>query len=131
MLPGGNLYSFCRFETTITNLGGGYNNQTGVFTAPVNGVYMFSCSLLDHWSGHNATALNGKTMLHADIVQNNRVLGRVFAHGEDTHRDQGANTVFTYASQGDKVFIRNIDNNNLGLGGQLYSTFSGYLMMPL
>ncbi|XP_052797452.1 complement C1q-like protein 4 [Mya arenaria] len=119
-----------KFESVITDIGGGYSNQTGIFTAPRSGIYLFSCSLLDHWGGADTQA-HGGLMLHAEIVQNGRVLGRIFAHGEDTYRDQGAQTVFTYANQGDKVFIREVDNDDLGLGGQLYSTFSGYLLMPL
>ncbi|XP_045187953.1 complement C1q-like protein 4 [Mercenaria mercenaria] len=115
-----------KFETVITNLGGGYNNTTGVFTAPLPGLYMFSCSLLDHFDGKH-----GSAKLHAEIVQNDKILGRVFAHADDTNRDQGANTVFVQVNQGDRIFIRSVDNNDLALGGEMYSTFSGYLLMQL
>ncbi|XP_045157709.2 complement C1q-like protein 3 [Mercenaria mercenaria] len=114
-----------KFETVITDISGGYNNQSGVFVAPVSGIYMFSCSLMDDLEEHGL-------MLHAEIVQNQRVLGRIFAHAEaNNHRDQGAQTVFTYINQGDKVWVRTIDNQNLGLGGELYSTFSGYLLLAM
>ncbi|XP_052797090.1 complement C1q-like protein 4 isoform X2 [Mya arenaria] len=116
-----------RFETVITDFGGGYNNQTGIFVVPTTGLYMFACSLLD-----DSVSTNGNIMTHADIVQNTRVLGRVFAVAEPGgHRDQGANTVFTHATAGDQVFIRLIDGVNIGVGGSLYSTFSGYLMMEM
>ena len=84
-----------QFDNVITDIGAGYNNQTGIFVVPESGVYMFSCSLLDD-SVH--------IMVHADIMHNTRVLGRVFAVGEPNgHRDQGSNTVFTYAAAGDQV----------------------------
>jgi hypothetical protein len=114
-----------KFETVITDIGGGYNNQTGVFVAPQTGIYMFSCSLMDH------VAPSG-VMLHAEIVHNQRVLGRIFAHAEGTtYRDQGAQTVFTHVNQGDQIFVRSIDNPDLGLGGELYSTFSGFLLLAM
>ncbi|WAR00334.1 hypothetical protein MAR_024706, partial [Mya arenaria] len=79
-----------KFETTVTNFGDGYNNQTGVFVVPTSGLYMFSCSILDE---HHS--VNGLAMVHAEIVKGTKVLGRVFAHAEvDQYRDQGANTVF-------------------------------------
>lgn len=113
------------FETTITDIGGGYNNQSGVFVAPVSGIYLFSCSLMDDLEEHGL-------MLHAEIVHNQRVLGRIFAHAEpNNHRDQGAQTVVTYAKQGDQVWVRTIDNQDLGLGGELYSTFTGYLLFAM
>ena len=110
------------FETTITDIGGGYNNSTGIFIAPRPGVYAFSCSLLDHYQ-------NG-LMLHAEIVKDNAsVLGRVFAHAEqDQYRDQGAQTVVTHLNAGDQVWVRIWDSKNLSLGGQLYSTFTGFLL---
>lgn len=30
------------FPTIISNVGDGYNNQDGVFTAPIDGTYVFS-----------------------------------------------------------------------------------------
>ena len=116
-----------KFETVITNIGGGYNNQSGVFVAPTTGIYIFSCSLMDHISDSA-----GGVMVHAEIVQNQRVLGRIFAHAEaNSYRDQGAQTVFTHVNQGDQIWIRTIDNPDLGLGGELYSTFSGYLLLAM
>ena len=40
------------FPKVITSIGGGYSNLTGVFVAPVTGIYMFSCSLLDELGQH-------------------------------------------------------------------------------
>lgn len=121
-----------RFMKTITSIGGGYSNQTGVFVAPLTGIYMFSCSLLDH-AGEDRTPNqpHGTAMLHAEIVQSFKTLGRIFAHAETDYRDQGSVTVLSYVTEGEQVWVRNIDNNDLGLGGELYSTFSGYLLMQM
>ncbi|XP_045187958.2 complement C1q-like protein 3 isoform X2 [Mercenaria mercenaria] len=113
-----------KFETIITSIGGGYNNQSGVFVVPVSGIYMISCSLLDD----DRTGL----MVHGEIVQDHRVLGRVFAHTESrSYRDQGTQTVFTHAHAGDQIWVRVKDNADLGLGGELYSSFSGYLLYAM
>ncbi|KAL4238061.1 C1q and tumor necrosis factor protein 4 [Mactra antiquata] len=117
-----------KFDTTITDIGGGYNNQTGVFVAPISGIYAFSCSLLDHVGTHGGP--NG-AMVHAEIIHNQRLLGRIFAHAETTYRDQGAQTVVTAVTQGDQVYVRTRDNPDLGLGGEFYSTFTGFLLQLL
>lgn len=120
------------FEKTITSSGSGYNNLTGVFVAPMSGLYSFSCSLLDHTGEHNVPSDDhGQANLHAEIVQNGKVLGRIFAHAEENHRDQGSVSVVTFLNQGEQVWVRNIDHDDVGIGGQLYSTFSGYLIMEI
>lgn len=36
------------FSNILTNIGGGYNAVTGVFTAPLGGVFVFNCKLTDN-----------------------------------------------------------------------------------
>ena len=102
----------------------GYNNATGIFTAPLSGIYFFSCSVLDHTTGGN----HGDFMLHAEMVKNGVVMARVFAHATSVYRDQGAQTIIVQVDKGDEIWVKGIDNNNLGLGGELYTTFSGYML---
>ncbi|XP_060580557.1 cerebellin-3-like [Ruditapes philippinarum] len=116
-----------KFETILTEYGGGYNNDTGIFVAPNTGLYLLSCSMLDHTpkGGH------GGVMIHGEIMRNHDVLARVFAHAETTYRDQGANTIIATLTRGDQVWVRTVDNSDLGLGGSRYTSFSGYLLWQL
>lgn len=71
-------------------------------------------------------------MVHAEIVKNHDVLARVFAHAErDMYRDQGANTIIVELNAGDQVYVRTVDNDDLGLGGQRYTSFSALLFWEL
>merc|ERR1712137_486059 len=117
------------FGDVLTNHGGGLNANSSVFTAPMGGIYILSCSLMDSQARGDGSGV----MLHADIVKNgNVVLGRMFAHAEGaSYRDQGAQTVIVELQKGDRVWIRNWNSRDLGVGGELYSTFSGYLLWPL
>lgn len=115
------------FETVITNIGNCYHNDSGIFDVPLHGIYIFSCSILDK----TASTTLGKVKAHAEIVQNNATLARAFAHAEDTYNDQGAQTIIVEANAGDKIWIRIIHTDDLGLGGNLYTTFSGYMLWQL
>lgn len=41
------------FNDIISNVGSGYNNQDGVFTAPADGVYVFFCKITQATSSHD------------------------------------------------------------------------------
>lgn len=90
-----------------------------------SGLYLITCSVLDHVRTDN----KGGVMVHAEIVRNQDILARVFAHAEqDLYRDQGANTVIVQLQTGDQVYVRTTGNDDLGLGGQRYTSFSGVLL---
>lgn len=106
--------------------------MTGVFVAPMSGIYLFSCTLTDYVGVHNTPDENhGAANVHAEIVQNGRTLGRVFAHAEPEHRDQGSVTVVSYVKQGEQVWVRHIDHDDVGLSGDIYSTFTGTLLYEM
>ena len=68
-------------------------------------------------------------MIHAEMFHSGTVLGRVLAHASEVWRDQGSITVLAHVTEGEQVWVRNIDIDDLGLSGSLYSLFSGYLLM--
>ena len=113
------------FANMVTNLGGSYNQLHGVFTAPRAGVYLFSSSILSDTAAHS-------TNVHAAITLNGRIVAKMIAISEaNKHRDQGAQTVILDLKQGDQVWVKNVDNNDVsicGLNG--FSTFSGYMLYP-
>ncbi|KAL4233661.1 hypothetical protein ACF0H5_008343 [Mactra antiquata] len=111
------------FPVKITDLDGGYNSQTGIYTAPVDGVYMLSCSLLADQSSASIP------QLHASIMVDGKAVGKVFAYADTaSHRDQGASTIFVHLKQGSMVWVKVIDLDHVTVGGDMYSMFSGYLL---
>jgi hypothetical protein len=87
---------------------------------------MISCSLLaDH-------DMNSNPMLHASIIVDGMKMANVFAYSESgTHRDQGANTILVNLKKGSQVWIQVKDSAHVTIGGEHYSTFSGYLLWQL
>ncbi|VDI23632.1 Hypothetical predicted protein, partial [Mytilus galloprovincialis] len=55
------------FDQVITNIGKAYNQHTGHFTAPYDGIYFFACTFL---RPHNAT------LLHLQMVKNSNEISR-------------------------------------------------------
>ncbi|KAL4240068.1 hypothetical protein ACF0H5_000862 [Mactra antiquata] len=116
------------FPNKITDLGGGYDNNTGIYTVPRAGVYILSCSLL---ADGNSTS-NPK--LHASIIVDGTPIAKVFAYGDSksngngSHRDQGSSTVFVELKQGSGVWVKVTDDDHVTVGGGKYSMFSGYLL---
>ncbi|XP_062607178.1 complement C1q-like protein 3 [Saccostrea cucullata] len=107
------------YDVTQTNYGNGYNKDTGVFTAPMGGLYSFT------WSTRVECHLAHTT----DLVINAKIMGSTYAYC-------GFNTVTGHVvaavNQGDVVFMRThstspgqgaIKSNEFGR-----SAFSGFLI---
>ena len=111
-----------RFPVVLTNIGDGYNATDHKFTCPINGLYMFSTSLL-----------SGGGMLAAASI---RVDGthKVSTHADGQYGptyDHSTNVLMTECNAGQRVWIQIISHeeySDLDDNGWNYGTFSGALL---
>uniref|UniRef100_A0A3B4UL47 C1q domain-containing protein n=1 Tax=Seriola dumerili TaxID=41447 RepID=A0A3B4UL47_SERDU len=108
------------YSNVFTNIGKAYNPVTGIFTAPVKGVYYFRFTGMDYRSAvHMGAALyknNQRIMLTYEINVNN---------GYFEHMSNG---VTLELEKGDVVFLRLPANKGLYDNNESHNTFSGFLL---
>ncbi|XP_078020600.1 complement C1q subcomponent subunit B-like isoform X1 [Epinephelus lanceolatus] len=109
------------YRTVITNIGDAYSPHTGVFVAPVAGVYYFT--IFYHAQGllHSRLWLfkNKQHMLTTNDHQTN-------ADGADN----GGNAVFMQLQLGDQVYVL-MDKGSHVWGTDYHTTFSGFLVTQM
>ncbi|CAC5403856.1 unnamed protein product [Mytilus coruscus] len=106
------------YKTVVTNLGNGYDTSNGIFTAPSNGVYIFSWTVLCH---------HGKNF-YTYISLNENLIARNYASaGGVADHASGSQNVILEIKKNDKVSVR-IQAGQTGqyMYGDSWSTFSGY-----
>ena len=101
------------FDKVFTNAGDAYDSKTGIFRAPVKGLYYFHC-----------TFLSVGTKLHLILMKNNNRL--TYGHSQKD-RDAGSMTGTLALEMGDKVFIQHYPTGSEVLHDS-YSSFTGYLI---
>lgn len=112
------------YPNVITNLGGGYNRATGVFTAPVSGTYIFFTSVVS-WDNKN---------ISTDIVLNGNSKVRTFADSRGFNVPEhyvyqtGTNLVCLQLQVGDRVWVRKYSGTGYIVHSTPMHTFSGYLL---
>lgn len=105
------------FETTLTNIGSGYNPTKGVFTAPVDGMYVFSYNV-------ECAKTNGDT--YTELVHNGARLNmQAYCHGFGDSDNSGTMGILRLHA-GDTIWIRLFDSDNRSFGWR--TTFSGFLL---
>ena len=111
-----------RYDTVVTNIGGGYHQSHGVFIAPVAGIYIFSTTVLSLNKPHGWVEL--------EIEKNGGLLATAYAYG-DADRDQGSVTVVTQVAVSDEVWVRvRFPTTEAQIFGSGLSSFMGCLIMP-
>nr|KAG5700177.1 hypothetical protein BaRGS_011020 [Batillaria attramentaria] len=102
-----------------TNIGNAYDPQTGFFTSPVSGLYMFHVTFMNH-------DLNDQ--IHAGIY----VGGERVAHSTSDTRhgywDNPAIAAIVHVAAGQKVQLRSDNSVVDNFYGVQYTTFSGFLI---
>nr|KAG5689363.1 hypothetical protein BaRGS_019737 [Batillaria attramentaria] len=109
--------STLKFDNVITNLGDGYKPLTGVFTAPVAGLYVFSLT---------AMATNGRDPAELAIVMQGTDLARTWGAGKHDIEDQSTKTVSAYLDEGDQVWVA--QRRGDGIRGDWWTSFTGFLV---
>ncbi|XP_052102003.1 complement C1q-like protein 3 [Mytilus californianus] len=105
-----------KFDKVFTNKLNGYNPSTGIFTAPIAGVYQFSSVV---------TSNNGKS-LAVSIWHNNTRVSSVYIKGS-THQT-GTLSMVLDLQKGDQIAVKTISSYTVFSGSYHYSTFSGNLI---
>ncbi|XP_071315257.1 paramyosin-like [Trachinotus anak] len=103
------------FNRVFTNVGNAYNSKTGVFTAPLKGVYQFSFMTFGY-NSHTSGAL---------LVKNGHYQVFTWEFKGPDASDTTSNTVILKLNVGDCI------NIILWEGGKIHaSVFSGFLVFP-
>ncbi|XP_008426681.1 cerebellin-1-like [Poecilia reticulata] len=112
-------YHTLEFKKVITNIGNAYNPETGIFTAPVKGLYYF-----------RFTGVVGRTgKLNAGLKKNGENIVAIY-HKAGTQAS-ASNGVALELEEGNRVYVQ-IWENDLTIADQSrLSTFSGFLVFPL
>jgi hypothetical protein len=95
--PRPSLHHTLTFDVVKTNLGGGYDEYSGMFTAPSSGVYVFTWTIY--------TGLHGQTKF--EIYVNHDVLDSVVGDTDDAgDYDSDSATIVVSLNARDHVYIR-------------------------
>ncbi|KAK3800489.1 hypothetical protein RRG08_051770 [Elysia crispata] len=104
------------FDKVVTNLGGGFSEDTGRFTAPADGTYVFSLTI----------AAQGRRRAAVELSLNGRMVITVWAESLPYWATSSGTAILNLRT-GDKVWLVLLQRAAY-LYGYMYSTFSGYCL---
>ena len=100
------------FDSVVTNLGLAYHS--GVFTAPVPGIYVFSVNLLSDSQPANAK-----------LVKNGVMVGALNFHADG---EQASQSVTLELNKDDEMSVQSANYPGVKFFGYRHSTFTGFLL---
>lgn len=108
------------YKHVVSNIGNAYSPQTGIFTAPVRGVYHFEIFALS----------NGNSAVDAYLKKNGQ--GIFMAHeSQSSGHGTGGNAVTLLLERGDLVYVTLPVNRQLYDNTNHHNTFSGHLLFTM
>nr|CBX41737.1 putative C1q domain containing protein MgC1q88 [Mytilus galloprovincialis] len=105
-----------KFDKVVTNIQNGYNPSSGIFTAPMAGVYQLSTTVMSH--------KGQKLVVH--LWYNDVKMSGGWGLGNQ-HVQATINMVLEL-QKGDQVTIKSRESNNVYSDDDNYTCFSGYLI---
>ncbi|XP_048011593.1 complement C1q-like protein 2 [Megalobrama amblycephala] len=108
------------YKNVFTNIGNAYNPITGIFTAPLKGVYMFRVSVYGF----------GPTAASADIVKNGKIVIASY-NNQAQNTLNASNGVVLILEVGDVVYVTLYSGRRIHDSQNNHNTFSGFLLFPL
>uniref|UniRef100_A0A3P9MI71 C1q domain-containing protein n=2 Tax=Oryzias latipes TaxID=8090 RepID=A0A3P9MI71_ORYLA len=106
------------YNAVITNVGNAYNPPTGIFTAPVKGLYYFT------YFAHGG----GMDRIQLQLKKDGTVVAEIHDHPTNADTaDNAGNAVFLELEQGNQVYV-NLVAHAAVWGEGFATTFSGVLL---
>ncbi|ROL44151.1 Complement C1q-like protein 2 [Anabarilius grahami] len=124
--PIGNLGPFnteitLAYQDVFVNEGRAYNPTTGIFTAPVKGVYFFTIT------GHNRST----RAMGLRLFKNGQQMITVYNHPLSDRYDTGSNSISLTLEKGDRVYVRLRQNTWVFDNENDHTSFVGHLLYSL
>ncbi|XP_053533241.1 cerebellin-1 [Ictalurus punctatus] len=110
------------YSRVLTNIGGAYNRQTGVFTAPVSGVYYIRFT----GAAYNTNSFN----MGINLYKNNFILLHLGEGSKDGVLRHVSSGLALQLKAGDIVYLRLYANYALYDDHLFRNTFTGFLLFP-
>nr|XP_055057512.1 complement component 1, q subcomponent-like 4 like isoform X3 [Misgurnus anguillicaudatus] len=108
------------YKKVFTNIGNAYDSNTGIFTAPVKGVYYFRFYAHSH----------AGTKMAVTLYKNDAPQCSVFSWKPVTNGNASNGVVLTL-EPGDQVYTKLLDKTWVFDDHMSYTSFSGFLIFPL
>ncbi|XP_066568594.1 cerebellin-1 [Amia ocellicauda] len=109
------------YKKVYTNIGNAYNPTTGIFTAPVKGVYDFSYSAFK----------NSAQTMGVMLYKNGKRIVIVYDNIAQDSQDSASNRAILQMDVGDQAYLVLYANSQIYDNGNNYNTFSGVLLFPM
>ncbi|XP_042073688.1 complement C1q tumor necrosis factor-related protein 3 isoform X2 [Haplochromis burtoni] len=110
------------FKRVVTNIGNAYNLHTGIFTAPVRGVYNFELTLHGHGDNAYPTA--------ARLFMNKELIFSAWEH-QTTHSSSTSNGGSLLLDAQDVVYVRLWPGARIFDDYNHHTTFRGHLLFSM
>ncbi|CAL1589283.1 unnamed protein product [Knipowitschia caucasica] len=111
------------YKHVVTNTGNAYNPLTGIFTAPVRGVY--------HFHVHIFELFTGSYFARVSLVKNGSKMVTAQEHQSTRSNGAASNSMSVRLEAGDEVYVVLWSSHRIFDDTNHYNTFSGHLLFTV